>query len=190
MSPGFENDRDLMGLVAAGSEEAFAELYEQHFDFTRSIIHRYNRDRSADEEIHSMAWFRVWLGRAQFAGTAKFSSWLYSIIQRECLQHYRKGKQLRYQMIVIDNIKFEEEAEKAICVDEKGTISRLAAGRVIDTLNSNHFKQHKNFLVHYATTGSVSRACALAGCSMRRGHAILQKARQLVEEQFAEAHDD
>jgi RNA polymerase sigma-70 factor (ECF subfamily) len=88
-----EQDRQDMARLAAGQNDALNDLMERH---SRRLFHyllRQLSDPSDAEDCAQEAFVRVYLHRAKFRSTAKFSTWLYAIatnLARDC--HRRSAR--------------------------------------------------------------------------------------------------
>ncbi len=84
------DEDELMGLLAEDRDEALAELMTRWQGRLFSFIMRGVRDAGVAEEITQETFWRLWRGRAQYQAGGKFSSWLFRIASRLCLDHYRR----------------------------------------------------------------------------------------------------
>lgn len=85
----WELDAQLMLSVKAGSEECFEQLVSRH---RRRLIHwlyRMVRDRAIAEELAQEVFLRVYLSRASYEPTARFTTWLYRIANNRALNWIR-----------------------------------------------------------------------------------------------------
>ncbi|HEX6944875.1 MAG TPA: sigma factor, partial [Casimicrobiaceae bacterium] len=72
-------DEDLMLAYAAGDAAAFDALYARHKGPLYRYLLRHLRERSLADELYQDVWMRVVNGRAGYAPTAKFTTWLYTL---------------------------------------------------------------------------------------------------------------
>ncbi len=71
--------------VAAGDEAAFAELVRRTRRRVYGLVYRFTgRAREADD-LAQEAYLRVWLARDRYRPEARFSTWLYTVVARLCL---------------------------------------------------------------------------------------------------------
>lgn len=83
-------DWALMHRVKVGDEDAFRELIERH---QRSVIGVAARMLSDDTEAEDMAqqvFIRVWKSAARWEPTAKFTTWLYTILRNLVFNESRR----------------------------------------------------------------------------------------------------
>ncbi len=85
----WELDAQLMLSVKAGKEECFEQLTARH---RRRLIHwlfRMVQDRAIAEELAQEVFLRVYLSRAHYEPTARFTTWLYRIANNRALNWIR-----------------------------------------------------------------------------------------------------
>jgi RNA polymerase sigma-70 factor, ECF subfamily len=85
----WELDAQLMLSVKAGRDECFEQLTARH---RRRLIHwlfRMVQDRAIAEELAQEVFLRVYLSRANYEPTARFTTWLYRIANNRALNWIR-----------------------------------------------------------------------------------------------------
>lgn len=86
-------DLELIQRVAKGDDEAFRLLFERHQRLVWSVIYRQLGHVSGAEDLLQEAFLRVYRNASKFEPKAKFSTWLYTIINNLCLNYKRdKGR--------------------------------------------------------------------------------------------------
>ncbi len=82
-------DAQLMLLVRQGSTQAFELLWQRYHQRIRStIIHLMGSDRNCDDLTQDV-FLRVYRARASYQPTAKFSTWLFTIVNNVVLNARR-----------------------------------------------------------------------------------------------------
>ncbi|MBI2932778.1 MAG: RNA polymerase sigma factor [Planctomycetes bacterium] len=107
-----------MMRVAQGDEDAFAELVRLTRRRVYGLIYRFvGRAREADD-LAQEAYLRVWQARGRYRPEARFSTWLYTIVARLCLNARAKvarraGREPAGEEAVVppDPVERREEAE-------------------------------------------------------------------------------
>ena len=88
------SDEEIVARVQAGDTAIYEVLMRRYnqrlFRIARSIV----RDDSEAEDVTQDTWVRAYISLAQFAGKAKFSTWLSKIAVHEALSRLRKQKRL------------------------------------------------------------------------------------------------
>lgn len=85
-----EHDLALMRGVAAGSEDAMRELVERHQGRVYgTIVRMLGSDREA-EDLAQQVFVRVWESAGRYQPTAKFTTWLYTIVRNLVFNETRR----------------------------------------------------------------------------------------------------
>ncbi len=92
LRPGREYEAQLIGRVRAGDRVAVRELVDGHKDRLFSFIWRMVRNHHDAEEICQDAFLRAFASLDSFSSTYRFSTWLFTIGYRVCLNHLRRKR--------------------------------------------------------------------------------------------------
>ncbi len=86
------NDTDiaLMLRVKAGDEVAFRELIERHQRAVISVIYRAIGDAWEAEDLAQRVFIQVFRSARRYKPSAKFTTWLYTIIHNAIRNEYRR----------------------------------------------------------------------------------------------------
>jgi RNA polymerase sigma-70 factor (ECF subfamily) len=84
-----EPDNELMKRVAKGDDDAFRILFERHYRLAYSVIYRQLGVQSIAEDLVQEAFLRVYRAAPKYEPTAKFSTWLYTVVTNLCLNYKR-----------------------------------------------------------------------------------------------------
>jgi RNA polymerase sigma-70 factor (ECF subfamily) len=101
------SDIELISQVLTGNQGAYAELVKRHQRFVFTLALRFTKSREDAEEIAQDCFVKAYRSLNSFQQTAKFSTWLYSIVYTTSMTFLRK-KRLDTQSI-----------------DEEGTLIQL-----------------------------------------------------------------
>lgn len=82
----------LIQRIVAGDTQAFAELVRTYQHMVYTVCHRVLRNAQDAEEATQDAFVKAYQHLAGFGGTAKFSTWLYSIAYRTAVSHARRRR--------------------------------------------------------------------------------------------------
>ncbi len=85
-------DTDIISQVLLGNQNAYAMLVERYQNFVFTIVLRYIKSREDGEEIAQDIFIKAYRSLKDFKGTAKFSTWLYTITTTTCITFLRKKK--------------------------------------------------------------------------------------------------
>ncbi len=90
-------DAQLMLQVRAGSEEAFNELVERYEDRVRGIITHLMGGIAYADDLTQDVFLRVYRARSTYVVGAKFSTWLFTIVNHVVL-NARRGLARRHEI--------------------------------------------------------------------------------------------
>ena len=81
--PDAENERDLalMREIASGDESAMRELIERHQNRVYGTIVRMLGSERDAEDLAQQVFVRVWKSAGRYQPSAKFTTWLYTIVR-------------------------------------------------------------------------------------------------------------
>ncbi len=83
---------DIIALVLNGDHQSYSKLVERYQSFVFTITLRYVKTREDAEEVSQDLFVKAYRSLADFKGTAKFSTWLYTITTTTCITFLRKKK--------------------------------------------------------------------------------------------------
>lgn len=86
------SDTDIIGLVLKGDQNAYAVLVERYQNLVFTIALRYVKSREDAEEVAQDVFIKAYRSLADFKGTAKFSTWLYTVATTTCITFLRKKR--------------------------------------------------------------------------------------------------
>lgn len=86
------SDTDLIQQVLKGDQSAYSTLVERYQNYVFTIVLRYVKSREDAEEVAQDVFVKAYRSLADFKGTAKFSTWLYTITTTSCITFLRKKK--------------------------------------------------------------------------------------------------
>ena len=82
-------DHELMAAVGRHDHRAFARLVERHYGWALGFVDRMLGNRHEAEDLVQTAFLRVWQGAARWEPNAKFSTWLYRVLNNLCMDQLR-----------------------------------------------------------------------------------------------------
>lgn len=107
MSTGL-NDIEIISKVLSGDHQAYAGLVNRYQNYVFTLVLRFTKNREDAEEVSQDVFIKAYRALADFKGTAKFSTWLYTIVNNTCITFLRKKK---LQTHSLDNEKLFELAD-------------------------------------------------------------------------------
>lgn len=94
MDPRSDPDVILMLRVRDGDRAAFDALIDKYRKPLLNVIARYIGDHGDAEDLAQDVFVRIYRAAPRYVPTAKFSTWMYTIAKRLCVNHAR-GRALR-----------------------------------------------------------------------------------------------
>ncbi len=88
-----------MEIYQKGDETAFRELFRRHKNGVYHYIYRHTSQSEDSEEIFQTVFVKLHRAAPQYSPTAKFTTWLYTIVRNLCIDHHRK-KRSRYPLSI------------------------------------------------------------------------------------------
>jgi RNA polymerase sigma-70 factor (ECF subfamily) len=85
-------DIEVIPRILQGEHQAYAILVERYQNFVFTIVMRYVKSREDAEEVAQDVFIKAYRSLADFRGTSKFSTWLYTIATTTSLTFLRKKK--------------------------------------------------------------------------------------------------
>jgi RNA polymerase sigma factor (sigma-70 family) len=102
-------DTDTIAQVLGGDQNAYAILVEKYKNYVFTIVLRYIKSREDAEEVAQDVFVKAYRSLADFKGTAKFSTWLYTVTTTTCITFLRKKK---LEVHSLDNERVFEVADR------------------------------------------------------------------------------
>lgn len=85
-------DEELMAMYQKGDESSFQKLFARHKRGVYGYILRYTRNEQESEEVFQDVFIKMHRAAPNWLPTAKFTTWLYTIVRNLCIDVYRKKK--------------------------------------------------------------------------------------------------
>lgn len=123
----YTEDRYYIDEVLNGNHAQYAALVNRYKDMVYSIAIKILRDRDEAEDAAQDSFIKAYQQLAQFRGSSKFSTWLYTITYRTVVNRLKQNK--------VETVAFDDEAE-AIADNLPGQADILQAKQV-----KQHVKQ-------------------------------------------------
>ena len=86
------DDAALVGRCVAGDERAFRELVQRYQARVYSLAYRMLRIREDAEDITQETFVRMFRAASRYDPERPFSSWLFTIASRLCIDHMRRRR--------------------------------------------------------------------------------------------------
>jgi RNA polymerase sigma factor (sigma-70 family) len=105
---GMADDRLVAAVINNKDSDAFAELYKRYYAKVLDSCFRFQRDPDDAQDLAQDVFIKVLDRIHQFNFQAKFSTWLYSVTQRHCIDAQRMNKK-NFKVPLIPHYDFMEE---------------------------------------------------------------------------------
>ncbi len=92
-------EQALVDAAKRGDTDAFATLMQTHQSKIYSLALRHCRNHEDAEELCQTTFLKAWQALPKFEGEASFFTWLYRLCQNSCIDHIRRQKRAREQVI-------------------------------------------------------------------------------------------
>jgi len=87
-----KTDIEIIDLVLAGNQAAYADLVKTHQRYVFTLAMRFTRSREDAEEVAQDAFVKAYRSLNNYQRSAKFSTWLYTIVYHTAMTHLRKKR--------------------------------------------------------------------------------------------------
>ncbi|MBO0991789.1 RNA polymerase sigma factor SigY [Bacillus sp. SD088] len=92
------NEREEKHLIRAairGSDEAFTQLFQAHYQFVYKYLVKVSLDPDLAEDLMQETLLKAYIHFSRFKGESRLSTWFISIASRVFIDHQRKTKRER-----------------------------------------------------------------------------------------------
>ncbi len=94
--------------MLSGDHQAYGVLVNRYQNYVFTLVLRFTKNREDAEEVAQDVFIKAYRALADFRGTAKFTTWLYTIVNNTCITFLRKKK---LEIHSLDNEKVFEIAD-------------------------------------------------------------------------------
>jgi RNA polymerase sigma-70 factor (ECF subfamily) len=110
LAPAAAEERELLGRLRAGDEQAFETLVERYHGTMLSVARTYVKTRASAEEVVQDAWLGVLKGLDRFEGRSSLKTWILRILVNKAMT--RGGREAR--SVPFSSLAREDEPEPAV----------------------------------------------------------------------------
>ena len=119
---------DIISQVLRGEYNAYATLVERYQNFVFTIVLRYVKGREDAEEVSQDVFVKAYRSLADFKGSSKFSTWLYTITYNTSVTFLRK-KKMETRSLDDENtfvqLENQESSFNANLMEQKSRVNRV-----------------------------------------------------------------
>lgn len=98
-----KTDQIYINLVIQGNTNAFATLVNKYKVLVYSVAFKLLNNKEEAEEVAQDTFVKAYKNLASFEGKSKFSTWLYKIAYRNCLDVLKK-RENKYKFSVLEDV--------------------------------------------------------------------------------------
>ncbi|MBK6990693.1 MAG: RNA polymerase sigma factor [Chitinophagaceae bacterium] len=181
MSTGL-NDNEIISEVLNGNQQAYAVLVNRYQNYVFTLCLRIVQGREDAEEVAQDVFIKAYKYLADFRGAAKFTTWLYTIVNNTCISFLRKKK---LDIHSLDNEKVFEVADsqdsgmRANLVEQKSRISMV--NEAIGLLNP---ADAEIITLFYKAEQSLEETAQVLGIEVNAAKVRLHRARTRLKEKM------
>ena len=176
------DDVKLIQHILAGDEDAFATLIEKYQRQVHALAFRKVRDFQTAEDITQETFLQVHQKLATLNDPAKFSSWLYAIVNHLCIAWYRKNRLQTEALQEIYISEIETEAySRYIAREHAKTTAEVQHDLVKKLLTKLKESDREVITLHYFEEMTSSEIGEFLGVSENTIKSRLYRARQQLK---------
>ncbi len=184
-----ESDAALMQQVAAGESEAFRRLVERYQHAVINTIYRAIGDRWEAEDLAQRVFLQVYRAAPRYRATAKFTTWLFTIVHNTIRNEYRRRSRQRTTSL-------EDLQETSHAMADPGTadpaenaaVNELQE-RIAAAIADLPAQQRTAVILCRFQGSSYEEIAAVLGCSVSAVKSLLHRARVTLKDQLKQDRD-
>jgi RNA polymerase sigma factor (sigma-70 family) len=191
MSTGL-NDSEIISKVLSGDQQAYAALVSRYQNYVFTLSLRFTKNREDAEEVSQDIFVKAYRALADFKGTSKFSTWLYTIVNNTCITFLRKKK---LQTHSLDNEGVFEVADRqdsglrANLVEQKSKVAMV--NNAINLLSADDAEIITLFYKSEQSLEEISQILGLETTTAKvRLHRARTRLKEKMEKHFSEEVKD
>ena len=189
MSANPDPDAALMLRVKKGDTAAFTTLVEKFKQPVLNMVSRTLRDETEAEDLAQNVFVQVWKSAVRYESTAKFSTWLFTIVRNLCLNEIRRRSRHPAESLDAPHPEQEDQPkhqfEDVKLVSPPDTLLRDElvdkVGEAIAALPEN---QRTALLLCRQDELSYEEIAAVLGCSVSATKSLIHRGRETLKERL------
>src|SRR3990170_8549457 len=176
------SDTEIINMVLAGDSASFAILVKRYQNFVFTLALRFTKHREDAEEVAQDIFVKTFRSLADFRGSAKFSTWLYTIVYTTSITFLRKK---RFTTTSIDDegtfiqLENQDGGFNANIIEQKSKIANL--NEAINRLSPDDAQVITLF---YKGEQSLDEISQILGLEINTVKVRLHRARQRLKEKL------
>ena len=175
--------------VKKGDTAAFTKLVEKFKQPVLNMVSRTLRDETEAEDLAQNVFVQVWKSAVRYESTAKFSTWLFTIVRNLCLNEIRRRSRHPAESLDAPHPEQEDQPkhqfEDVKLVSPPDTLLRDElvdkVGEAIAALPEN---QRTALLLCRQDELSYEEIAAVLGCSVSATKSLIHRGRETLKERL------
>lgn len=180
-------EKRLIAQARDGNEQAARLLVEAHKDRLFAFVWRILRDHHESEEICQEAFLRAFSSLESFSAEFRFSTWLFTIAYRLCLNHIRRRKSLTGDVDFSEMPSEEDDACERLAESEE---ARRLKDRIWEAVDQLSVQQRAAVILFYREGQSCEAIAQTLGIPMATAKSHLHRARGRLRDSLADVFSD
>lgn len=167
-------ERRLVAQARAGDEDAARRLVDSHKDRLFAFVWRILRDHEDSEEICQEAFLRAFSSLDSFSPEYRFSTWLFTIAYRLCLNQIRRKKALTGE---VDFSNLSASGDDVCMQLAESEEARRLKDKIWEAVDELSVQQRAAVLLFYREEMSCDQIAQTLGIPMATAKSHLHRAR-------------
>ena len=173
------DERRLIAAARRGCQQSCRELVEAHKERLAAFVWRIVRNHHDTEELCQEAFLRAFAALKGFSTEYRFSTWLFTIAYRLCLNHIRRRQMLSGEVDFSLHAGAEpDQAEEVVQSEEARRLKRI----IWEAVDALSVPQRASVLLFYREGQSCQEIAAVLGMPMATVKSHLHRARNRLRE--------
>jgi RNA polymerase sigma-70 factor (ECF subfamily) len=175
-------EKRLVSQAQRGSDDAARALVDAHKERLFAFVWRILRDHHESEEICQEAFLRAFSSLDSFSAEYRFSTWLFTIAYRLCLNQIRRKKTLTGEMDFTVMASGEQDASERIAETEE---ARRLKDQIWEAVDKLSVPQRAAVTLFYREGMSCEAIAQTLGIPMATAKSHLHRARGRLRDSLA-----
>jgi RNA polymerase sigma-70 factor (ECF subfamily) len=175
-------EKRLVSQARDGNEDAARVLVDAHKDRLFAFVWRILRDHHEAEEICQEAFLRAFGSLDSFSAEFRFSTWLFTIAYRLCLNQIRRRKSLTGEVDFAEMPSMEVSAAEQLAESEE---ARRLKDKIWEAVDRLSVAQKAAVILFYREGLSCEAIAQTLGIPMATAKSHLHRARGRLRESLA-----
>jgi len=171
-------DEELMPAVGRGDLSAFNEIIHRHQGTAWRVAYRFLGDSAEAEDIAQEAFLKIWTAAPRYRPTASFSTYLYRIVTRLCIDNARKKRPLCID-ILPERVDSSPGPAATLDLNDRDALIR----KTLDALPS---RQRMAVILKYYEELSYADIAGAMGTTVKAVERMLGRARKTLQSTLAQ----